>query len=415
MNTFSESRHDTLPDASGHEAPGAAPAALDGLAEAAPPGGGVLLVDCVVRSDAGVKSGGDTVQIREYARYLAPRGVDVREVPFHPTMTFRPGAVVHTFNVDRPIEYLVASRIARSHRRLVSPIHHNIGRVRRMRSAERGRGLTSLVGRVLPEGGREWLGLVVRALRRSTTVRECVVSVWTGVTTLPALPNVWRRVGVELDRSEAVALLAEGEGRDLAALTGWQRRNAVLVPNGRPEDTDLRQRREWSERSEEILVVGRIEPRKRQLELARAADRLQVRVSFIGQRSNAGDAYTRAFDELAASSPFVQYIGSLERTEVMARMGAARVLVNGSWVEVQSLVDLEAASMGCAVVASDAGHSREWLQDAVVTVQGDDVAALLLEAQRIATEPHRAVTATGYTWTWEQASDRLYELYRAGR
>src|SRR3954447_1894776 len=314
MNTYIESRDDTRRDSRMRRASETVPAAAGATPEAEPKRG-PLLVDCVVRSDAELKSGGDTVQIREYARYLAPRGVDVREVPFHPTMTFRPGAVVHIFNVDRPLEYLVASRIARSHPRLVSPIHHNIGRVRRMRAAERGRGLTSLVGRVLPEVGREWLGLVVRAQRRSTTIGQRLASAWTGVATVPALPNVWRRVGAELDRAEAVALLAQGEGTDLAALTGWQRSNAVVVPNGRPEDTDLRQRREWPDRSEEILVVGRIEPRKRQLELARAADRLRIRVTFIGQRSNAGDAYTRAFDRLAASSPFVQYIGSLERTD----------------------------------------------------------------------------------------------------
>ena len=61
-----------------------------------------VLVDCVVRSDAARKSGGDTVQVREYAKYLGDWGFDFREVPFHPTMRLREGAVVHVFNVDRP-------------------------------------------------------------------------------------------------------------------------------------------------------------------------------------------------------------------------------------------------------------------------------------------------------------------------
>jgi glycosyltransferase involved in cell wall biosynthesis len=373
-----------------------------------------LLVDCVVRSDAPTKVGGDTVQLREYERHLADR-VDFREVPFHPSMRFRPGAVVHIFNVDRPFEFLTACRLARHHPRVVSPIHHNLARVRAMRKGERGRGLTSLVGRVLPESGREWLGMTVRAVRRSRRTGDLVRTAWAAVSSVPALAGVWRRLGRRLDEAVAVALLAEGEGADLRSLTGWRGGNAILVPNGRPEDLDLALRRPWSEREpSSILVVGRIEPRKRQLELARAADATGTRLTFLGQRIGDGDAYTRAFDELAARSPFVDYAGAFDRREVLRRMGAARVLLNASWVEVQSLVDLEAASMGCAVVATPAGHSKEWLGDSVTVVDDPDVGALVLVARGIAEAADGPRAVADYTWTWADASERLHAAYVEG-
>lgn len=375
-----------------------------------------LLVDCVVRSDAPTKVGGDTVQLREYERHLADR-IDFREVPFHPSMRFRSGAVVHIFNVDRPFEFLTACRLARGHRRVVSPIHHNLGRVRAMRKGERGRGLTSLVGRVLPESGREWLGMTVRAVRRSRRPADLVRTASAAVRAVPSLAGAWRRLGRELDQAVAVALLAEGEGADLRALTGWRGDNAILVPNGRPEDLDLALSRPWGEREpSSILVVGRIEPRKRQLELARAADATRTRLTFLGQRIGDGDAYTRAFDELAASSPFVDYAGAFDRREVLRRMGSARVLLNASWVEVQSLVDLEAASMGCAVVATPAGHSKEWLGESVTIVDDLDVQALVLAARRVAEAADGPQAAPAYAWTWVDASERLFAAYaeRAG-
>lgn len=370
----------------------------------------MVLVDCVMRSDADTKSGGDTIQMHAYAEYLREWGVDVREVPFHPAMRLRPDAIVHVFNIDRPFEFLAACRIARGHRLVVSPIHHNLNRVRRMRSAEHGRGLTSLVVRLLPEAGREWLGMTVRALRRSHRPADVLLTARTAARTAPALVDVWRRAGRDLDSAAAVALLAAGEGADLRSLTGWHGRNAILVPNGRPADADLAQRTPWRDRDETILVVGRIEPRKRPLEIARAAHAEQVRVTFIGQQVAGADAYIRDFDALAQSSDYVEYLGPRSRAAVLAAMGSARVLLNGSWVEVQSLVDLEAAFMGSAVVATAAGHSKEWLGDAVTVVDGP-LEELVRASAAIARDPDRTVMIPEYEWTWERASERLLDVY----
>jgi glycosyltransferase involved in cell wall biosynthesis len=372
-----------------------------------------ILVDCVVRSDATTKSGGDMIQLREYAPYLRAWGVDLREVPFHPAMRLRPGAIVHVLNIDRPFEFLAACLLARGHRRVVSPIHHNVQRVRAMRATERGRGIKGFVSRVIPEPEREWLGMCVRAARRSRGARDLVRTVGVAALTLPALANIWRRVGRELDAADGVALLAEGEGTDLRALTGWRGANAFLAPNGRPEDVDSALGLPWRSREQTILVVGRIEPRKRPLEIGTAAHAAGVRVTFIGQQAEGADAYVRRFRALVESSPYVVYHGPRDRPGVLAAMGEARVLLNGSWVEVQSLVDLEAAFMGCAVVATDAGHSHEWLGEAVTVVPGT-LAELVATSASIARDDDRIVAAPAYDWTWERASRALMNVYVEG-
>ena len=367
----------------------------------------------MVRADAEAKSGGDSVQILEYSRHLTGHGFDVRQVPFHPAMALRPDAVVHIFNIDRPLDFLLACRAAEGHRLIVSPIHHELARVRRMRAAERGRGLRSAAGRVLPERLREWLGTGLRSIRLARSPAGRTATARAAVWSAPRAVRMWRAVGPRLDRADAVALLAAGEGDHLRQLTGWRADNAVLVPNGRPEDLDLNGALPWRDRPVgSILVVGRIEPRKRQLELARSADRLGVPVRFVGPISDPGSGYAAEFEALAASSGSVVHLGGVDRAEVLRLLGATRVLVNASWVEVQSLVDLEAATMGCAVVTTPTGHSREWLGDAVTVLPTDDADALLATAASIAAQ-EEGPEPPAYDWTWERAAARLAELYRA--
>jgi glycosyltransferase involved in cell wall biosynthesis len=373
-----------------------------------------VLVDCVVRSDALQKSGGDTVQVREYTKHLAGWGFDVREVPFRPAMRLREGAVVHVFNVDRPFEFLLACRAARGHRIVVSPIHHEIGRVRAMRAADTGRGLVSLSARVLPEAAREWLATGYRAIRTSASLVGRLKAGLTVVRLAPLVPSVWRAAGRQLDEAALVALLADGEGRDLRRLTGWSAGNDVVIPNGRPEDLDLGLRTPWADRAVgSIVVVGRIEPRKRQLDVARVATRLGIPVRFVGPFADEGSAYATAFKAVVAEG-VVRHDGPKDRAEVLALLGASRVLVNASWVEVQSLVDLEGATMGCVVVTSRTGHSGEWLGEAVTAEDGDDLDALLRRAAALAAEDAPPPPEARYDRTWLQAAEQLEQAYLGG-
>ena len=94
----------------------------------------------------------------------------------------------------------------------------------------------------------------------------------------------------------------------------------------------------------------------------------------------------------------------------MGLLSDSRVLVNASWVEVQSLVDLEAAAMGCCVVASPAGHTVEWLGRGVREVPGsmDQILDVALEQARTTEPPPKL----DYRWTWEDAAAALDRVYR---
>lgn len=368
-----------------------------------------MRIDFVTRSDSPDKFGGDTLQMYEYWRRLEVAGVSVKEVPYSPRMSLRTGAIVHIMNVDRPYDFLDAVNQARGHTVVVSPIHHSLSAVRQMRRSERGKSARSLVGRALPESARELLAYAARTWLQSREQGAGVIL--RGIArAVSSAPGVWSRVGRELNRANAVALLAEGEGTHLKIDTGWGGSNAVLIPNGLPLDVAKDEvSRPWNERTIQLLVVGRIEPRKRQAELAEAAGAMRVPIVFAGALNANTGTYGDRFRRALHPKLGIEWRGRLSHAATIALMGNARVLINSSWVEVQSLVDLEAAHMGCHVVCAAAGNSREWLGEAVHVVEGDP--RNFLEAGRRLVQGNEGPKPSAYSWSWDDATRALLSVY----
>jgi glycosyltransferase involved in cell wall biosynthesis len=370
-------------------------------------------IDFVVRSDSLAKGGGDSAQVAQYESYLRNQSLDVRVLPFHPSMTFRVGAIVHIINVDRPYDFLRTCKLAKGHRVFVSPIHHNLVNVRQMRLDESGYGLRSILGRVLPESCREWLAFGARSMISSITPAKRVGALMAFVKAGALVPTVWQRVGRELDNVSKVLLLASGEGTALRADTGWRGENAALVPNGFPKfDPDSGSPRvfPWTMRDISILSVGRIEPRKRQLEMAKLASEHKVPITLAGPLLQPRGDFGKDFLETVQESEYVTWVGEVPHEEVLNLMGRSKVLLNASWVEVQSLVDLEAAFLGCFIVANDGGNSHEWLAGQVLEVIGSDLAEMLHESEKLAARLS-GPNAPEYEWSWESVGRKVHELY----
>lgn len=373
---------------------------------------GVVKVDFVVRSDSATKKGGDDLQVQQYADRLRQRGVEVKVIPFSPSLRLRKGAIVHITNVDRPFELLETVQRCAGRPFVITPIHHNSSRVRQMRRAERGRGVRSLVDRHSPDVVREWLAVVVRTIRDRTGRTD-----WRSALGFLARSSIRasflrRALSGALDRALSVALLAEGEGRDLQMSTGWGGANSVVIPNGQPRATSQRQTGlPWADRARGIVMVGRVEPRKRQLDAAKLAARRGIEVTIIGDLQSVDAEFGNEFIEVVEASDRLHYLGPLTHEQTLRVLAETRVLLNASWVEVQSLVDIEAASMGCFVAATPAGHSSEWLAEQLFSVDDltdvDGLLRLALELTQSADGPPPLV----YTQTWEHAAEQLLSEY----
>lgn len=369
-------------------------------------------VDFVVRSDAFVKPGGDTHQVERYAVVLRKLGYDVEIFEHRETLKFRSGSIVHIVNVDRPYDFLSAIRLAKGHKVVVSSIHHDLDNVREMRMAEKGQGLRSFVGRVLSESGREFLAYAVRSRRQVTSVRSAALWMLAMLRATSRVRQVWRLTGRALEDVAAVTLLAKGEGVSLESDTGWSGHNGVIIPNGIPDHAESAVKVDWASRTVDLCVVGRIEPRKRSVEVATAAHKLGLNCVFVGPASPSAPAYASDFSEYVGTSPHITWLGPRSHSEVQDLLGDSKVLVNASWVEVQSLVDIEAARSGCWVVTGRGGNSAEWMVERLISVDTHDVDRILLVASQIVKD---GVPPSGelYSQTWDESGSALATVYEA--
>lgn len=180
------------------------------------------------------------------------------------------------------------------------------------------------------------------------------------------LHELYRFHSRSLTRFDSLIALSEGQ-RALLVESGLDPYRILVSPNG--VDTEHftpgpSQLREAVQGRFVVVYMGRLDPEKRVPELAR---------SFIAQGwpedhllliGGAG-TQRRQLVRLAATHPSVRLLGIVEGAEARRDLlRAADLFVLPSTAEGLSLALLEAMSVGCAVIATDAGEDGAALGDA---------------------------------------------------
>ena len=118
----------------------------------------------------------------------------------------------------------------------------------------------------------------------------------------------------------------------------------------------------------------------------------------------------------------VQFLGSLERSEVPDLMRSADLVVATPWYEPFGIVPLEAMAVGTPVVASAVGGMIDTVVDEVTGVHvpprdpdaiADAVVGLLNDHDRRARLGRAGVDRVRRLYTWERVADGVTQAYRA--
>lgn len=107
-----------------------------------------------------------------------------------------------------------------------------------------------------------------------------------------------------------------------------------------------------------VLCVARIEGIKNQLNLIKALNNTRFRLLIIGAHSPNQLAYYNRCRAIAA--PNVSFIDHLPQAKLVKYYQQAKVHVLPSWFETTGLSSVEAAAMGCNLVITDKGDTREY-------------------------------------------------------
>ncbi len=320
-------------------------------------------------------------QLLQTARHLEARGVAVR--PFCPwTDRLERARLLHLFGMSR--EGLALARVAKARR---VPV------------------VLSTICWVEPRA--------LAALATTSSQRVLDLAKWS-VRRFGPKRLGWRAELLSL--ADGILPNSEAEGRQLVRLFGADPRRIIVVPNGvepRFARADPSAFHERHGTGDNVLYVGRVEPRKNVLGLIRAARRAGRPLVVIGDmvpgHEAYGDACRREGQGVLRWLPRIAHDDPL----LASAYAAARVFALPSWFETPGLAALEAALAGCPVVLTPFGCTREYFGDRVRYARPDRPAEI---ARAIATAwasgPHPDLaTHVERHYLWSAVARETSEAY----
>lgn len=181
----------------------------------------------------------------------------------------------------------------------------------------------------------------------------------------PVMPSPRREMFVLAD---ALVPNSEAEAGQIARLFWIDRAKMHVVPLAADERFTRADKAEFINKyriKDFILSVGRIEPRKNQLNLIKALKGWGLKLVFIGNPVSGYERYYQALrDESDRNALFIERIGHDDNL-LSSAYAACSVFVLQGWFETPGLAALEAGMAGAKLAVTEAGSTREYFKDYV--------------------------------------------------
>lgn len=279
--------------------------------------------------------GGDAVQMHETARALRSLGVEVEE-RLGPQNDYSDWDLVHLFNLQTPAFTVVEAEKAKTAGRklAVSTIFWDF-------AADLLVSESRLWGKVASILGRR-LALALAQRRVDLAAEESHAQV----------RRILQLADVGLPNSEAEIAHLKRIYPDLGTVR--------VVPNGidivRFDPSKELPKPSWAPTEGYVLVAARLEKHKNQAPFCRALQGFEGQVVLCGNVADQG-----ALAECQSAGAI--HVGPLFGDELAAAYKHARVHALPSFRETPGLASLEAAAMGCAIVTTHVGSTREYFKE----------------------------------------------------
>jgi len=161
-----------------------------------------------------------------------------------------------------------------------------------------------------------------------------------------------------------------------------------------------------------VLCVARIEGIKNQINLIKALNNTDYKLLLIGACApNQVDYYNECRSIAAGNITFINHIPQDELVEYYER---AKVHILPSWFETTGLSSIEAAAMGCNIVITDKGDTREYFEDDAFYCDPSQPQSILAAVKKASSAPfneglRQKILAK---YTWKQAAIQTLKAYQ---
>ncbi len=354
-----------------------------------------MRIALITRSTLNVVPGGDTVQVTQLARQLAALGATPVLCGAGDAISYEDFDLLHFFNITRPAD-LLAHAIRSPRPYVVSPVLVDYSEYDRQHR----KGFSGKVLRRFSPDGGEYL----KTLGRWISGKDRLVS------KRYLLKGQHRSIRYILDKA---AWLLPNSGAEQQALSIRYNctRPFTIIPNG-IDPALFRQSQTASREKNLVICVARIEGIKNQLNLVRAMNNTAYQLVLIGQAAPNQQGYFNACKKEAASN--ITFAGHLPQEQLRAYYERAAVHVLPSWFETCGLSSLEAAAMGCPIVITNKGYTRDYFGEQAVYCDPSSPRSILAAVEKAAqSQPDEQWVQYIHTYyTWQQAAEKTMEVYK---
>jgi glycosyltransferase involved in cell wall biosynthesis len=338
--------------------------------------------------------GGDTVQVLETAEHLRDLGIKVSIFLSHEKINYEDFDLLHFFNLIRPANILYHIRKTNKPF-VVSPIFVDYNEY----------------DKKYRTGFSGWL-------LRSFSSTEYIKTIGRWLLLKDSLPDknyLWKgqKKSIQYILSKAKMILPNSIAEYQTLEKQYQiKKPYVVAPNGINEklftnDDSI------SKNKSLIVCAARIEGIKNQINLIRALNNTSFTVLLIGKTGANQKAYYKECKKIAASN--IVFKGNLTQKELSNYYRKAKVHVLPSWFETCGLSSLEAAAMGCNIVITDKGYTREYFGDDAFYCDPEKpesiYSAVVLAAKNNASRNLSKKIMEEFTW--KQAAKKTLEAYQS--
>lgn len=161
-----------------------------------------------------------------------------------------------------------------------------------------------------------------------------------------------------------------------------------------------------------ILCAARIEGRKSTLNLVKAVKGTDYKLVLVGNESKNQKKYVDQVHEEAGDN--VVFLGAVPHQDLRDLYRVAKVHALPSWMETPGLSSLEAAAMGCNIVATQKGDPYDYFGDYAFYCEPDDVNSIKKAiglAFNAAVNP-KLKQKVLENYIWEKTAEETYKGYQ---
>ena len=287
--------------------------------------------------------GGDTIQMENTAKELRKLGTSV-DFYTKDIIDFSPYDIIHFFNITRPDPILdILHKTNKPY--VISTIYVDYSFYKYQNRYSKMGLLTSLFGR----DGIEYL---------KSTLKHFL-----GKEKINYLPYLWtgqkRSIKKVLKKSSYILPNSESEKTRLVKQYGVSP-NCQIIPNG-VDVGKFKNTNNVKRVKNKILCVASIEPRKNQLNLIKAIKNTQFDLTIIGDPSPNHLSYFKKCKFEAGGN--VKFISKISQLDLVNHYLESAIHILPSWFETTGLSSLEAGYLGCKLIVSPNGDTKDYFEN----------------------------------------------------